>query len=161
MMRGMKLCVVLLIGALALAGCSAPSKDEVSVQNVVSTSTQSMVETPSSAAAMVTDIQKKPVPEKPDVSRIVLTLDKKASYSTSREGNRLIINIFNAKMKSSIKQLDVKDPVITSIMTTQIGNGVKSVVELVNQDIAYRPSTTSDPFQIMVDVWQISSKKHL
>ena len=132
-MRGIKLCVILLIGALAFAGCSASSKDEVSVQSAAATATQSMVETKSSAVAMVTDIQKKPVPEKPEVSRIVLTLDKKASYSTSREGGRLIINIFNAEMKSSIKQLDVKDPVISSITTTQIGNSVKSVVALVKR----------------------------
>ena len=102
-MRGIKLYVILLIGALAFAGCSASSKDEVSMQNAAVTATQSMVETKSSTMAMVTDIRKDPVPDKPEVSRIVLTLDKKASYSTSREGGRLIVNIFNAQMKSSIK----------------------------------------------------------
>jgi len=90
-----------------------------------------------------------------------MTLDKKASYSTSREGNRLIVNVFSAKMKSSIKQIEVRDPVIKSITAKQVGNSVKSVVELVNQDMAYRPSTSTDPFQIFIDIWQISPKTAL
>lgn len=155
-MRGIKTCVVLLLGVVVLAGCAPSPDDEMSIQSV--SSNAPMVETQSSSMAMVTDILKKPIPDKPDVSRVVLTLDQKASYSTSREGNRLIVNVFNAKMKSSIQQLEVQDPVINSITTKQVGNSVKSVVELVSQDIAYRPSTDTDPFQIVIDVWQIASK---
>jgi len=158
-MRGIKICIVLLLSVLVVAGCAPSSKDDMSVQSV--SSKVPMVETQSSSIAMVTDILKKPIPDKPDVSRVVLMLDRKASYSTSREGNRLIVNVFNAKMKSSIKQLEVQDPVIKSITTKQVGNSVKSVVELVSQDIAYRPSTETDPFQIVIDVWQMGTKTAL
>ncbi len=155
-MRGITTCVIVLFGVLLLAGCGASPKDGMSVQSM--SSDTPMVETQSGSTAMVTDILKKAIPDKPDVSRVVLTLDQKASYSTSREGNRLIVNVFNAKMKSSIQQLEVQDPVVKSITTKQVGNSVKSVVELVGQDIAYRPSTETDPFQIIIDVWQIGSK---
>lgn len=155
-MRGIKTCVVVLFGVFLLVGCGASPNNEMSLQTV--SSNTSMVETQSGSTAMVTDILKKAVPDKPDVSRVVLTLDRKASYSTSREGNRLIVNVFNAAMKSSIQQLEVQDPVVKSITTKQVGNSVKSVVELVGQDIAYRPSTDTDPFQIVIDVWQIGTK---
>ncbi len=155
-MRGIKTCIVVLFGVFLLVGCGASPNNEMSVQSV--SSNTSMVETQSTSTAMVTDILKKAVPDKPDVSRVVLTLDRKASYSTSREGNRLIVNVFNATMKSSIQQLEVQDPVVMSITTKQVGNSVKSVVELVGQDIAYRPSTGTDPFQIVIDVWSIGTK---
>lgn len=146
----------LIIGVLVLAGCGASSQDAMSVQSMGAETP--MVETQSGSTAMVTDILKKTIPDKPDVSRVVISLDQKASYSTSREGNRLIVNVFNAKMKSSIQELDVQDPVVKTITTKQVGNSVKSVIELIGPEIAYRPSTEADPFAIVIDVWQIGSK---
>lgn len=161
-MRITKICVICLLGVYGLAGCGTSLKTKES--SVQSTSTESqplLVKTKTPSIATVTDIIRETVPEKPGVTRVVMTLDKKASYATSREGNRLIVNVFSAKMKSSIKQIEVRDPVISSITAKQVGNSVKSVVELVNQDVAYRPSTSADPFRIIVDIWQISSKTAL
>ena len=70
----------------------------------------------------------------------------------------MIVNVFNAQMTSSMKQLEVRDPVVKSIVAKQVGSSVKSVIELVNPDIAYTPSTSTDPYQILVDIWHISPK---
>jgi polysaccharide export outer membrane protein len=150
-----------ILGVYLLSGCGTPSTSkDVSVKSAED-SQSLIVKSKTSSIALVTDITKKSVPEKPGVTRVMMTLDRKASYATSREGNRLIVNVFSAKMKSSIKQIEVRDPVIKSITAKQVGNSVKSIVELVNQDVAYRPSTSTDPFRIFVDVWQISPKTAL
>jgi polysaccharide biosynthesis/export protein len=155
-MRGRMTILIVLCSVTLLAGCGASPKEGVSVQSMTPGSPP-LIETQSGATAMVTDILKKTAPDKPEVSRVVLTLDQKASYSTSREGNRLIVNVFNAKMKSSLQELVVQDPVVKSISTRQVGNSVRSVVELVGPDIAYRPSTEADPFQIVIDVWPLTT----
>jgi polysaccharide export outer membrane protein len=161
-MRITKICVICILGIYLLSGCGAPSTSkDVSVKSASTDSQPLIVKSKTSSIALVTDITKESVPEKPGVTRVVMTLDRKASYATSREGNRLIVNVFSAKMKSSIKQIEVRDPVIKSITAKQVGNSVKSIVELVDQDVAYRPSTSPDPFRIVVDVWQISPKTDL
>ena len=145
---------------LLLAGCGGtPAEKDVSVKGVSQTAAgQPKITKKESAIAVLEEITKAS-PDKPGVTRVVMTLDQKASYSTSREGDRLIINIFNARMKSSIKELEVRDdPVVASITATQIGNSVKSIVKLVEPDVAYTPSTSTDPFQIFVDVWKLSAQ---
>jgi polysaccharide export outer membrane protein len=157
-MRILKTLLVCIVGLFVLSGCGAPSKDqEVSARSMVAKPQQQAI----SAMATVTAVTKEAVADKPGVARVVMMLDKQAQYSTSREGNQLIVNVFNAKMKSSIKQLEVRDPVVKLITTKQIGNSVKGVVDLVNQDVAYTPSTATDPFRIVIDIWQISSKTAL
>lgn len=157
-----KLFCIVFVAALVFGGCATPSKNETaSVKNVPNTSQQPGGGVSSPAVAMVMDIQKQSLPDKPEVTRVVLALDKKVSYSTSREGNQLIINVFSAKMKSSLAQLDIQDPVIKTITTKQVGNSVKSVIELASQEVAYRPSTSPDPFQIVIDVWRVSSQTAL
>ena len=148
--------VVLLLVYL-LSGCGSPATDsDVSVQSVsVEKQTQAAV-TKGSSAAMITDISKRAVKEKPGVTRVVIALDKKASYATSREGSQLIVNVFNAQMKSSLKQIEVQDPVVKSIVARQQGSSVKNIIELTGPDVAYTPSTSNDPYQILVDVWQLS-----
>ena len=161
-MRITKICVIGVLGASLVSGCGASSsKEATAVKSMATKSPQPIVETKTPAMATVMDITKTALPEKPEVARVVIALDKKASYSTSREGNQLIIEVFGAKMKSSITQLDVRDPVIKSITAKQIGTSVKSVIELVEQDVAYKPSTEMNPFRILIDVWQISAKTAL
>ncbi len=143
------------------SGCGTPLKDkEVSVKST-SKSQQPIVKTQMSSMAMVNEITREAVPEKPGVTRVIMTLDKKASYSTSREGNQLIVNVFSATMKPSMKQLEVRDPVVKSITAKQVGNSVKSIIELLSPDVAYKPSTSTNPFQILIDIWQISPKTAL
>lgn len=142
-----------------LSGCSqSPKSDEVSVKNLPMKPQTVAGITQQDALATVTDIQKTAVAEKPEASRVIMTLNKKASYATSRQGNQLVINIFGAQMTSSLKQLELSDPLVKSVVAKQVGNSVKGVIELVNPDIAYTPSTTIDPFQIVLDIWPISSK---
>jgi polysaccharide export outer membrane protein len=161
-MRIIKIYLVCILGLYGLLGCGGPSNEkEISVKGVSTKPQQSVVETKTPSIATVATITREAVPEKPGVTRVIMLLDKQAQYSTSREGNSLIVNVFNAKMKSSIKQLEVQDPVIKSITAKQVGNSVKGIIELVHQDVAYTPSTSTNPFQIFVDIWQISSKTAL
>ena len=154
-MKIAKACCVILLLAYVLSGCGSPASDsEMSVQSV-SIETQSGAAMESSVAT-ITDISKRAVKEKPGVTRVVIALDKKASYATSRENNQLIVSVFNAQMESSLKQLEVQDPVVKSIVARQQGSSVKNVIELVGSDVAYRPSTSKDPYQILIDVWQLS-----
>ncbi|MCP4403873.1 MAG: hypothetical protein GY801_42025 [bacterium] len=156
-MKIAKACCVIFLLVYVLSGCGSPAGDsDVSVQSVpVEKQTQSGALEKSSAAT-ITAISKRTVKEKPGVTRVVITLDKKASYATSREGNQLVVNVFNAQMKSFLKQLDVQDPVVKSIVARQQGSSVKSIIDLTGPDVAYTPSTSSDPYQILVDVWQLS-----
>lgn len=157
-MKKMKICIwcVFIVELYVLTGCGASSKEqEVSIKTVTTQSQQNQG-TMTTMASLVTDITRETVKEKPGVTRVVIALSQKASYATSRDGNQLIINIFNAQMGSSIKQVDVQDPIVKSIIARQVGNSVKGMIELLNQDIAYTPSTLTDPFRIVVDVWQIS-----
>nr|MBD3325756.1 hypothetical protein [candidate division KSB3 bacterium] len=147
------ICVFVVV---SLAGCGVLSRDEdMAVQRTSAPRVQSM-EGGTASEARVLDIATEAVPDKAGVTRVVVTLDKKTSYSTSREGSQLILTMFNATMASSLKQLEVKDPVVKSVVAKQVGNSVKGTIELVNQDIAYRPSTTTAPFQIVLDMWQLS-----
>lgn len=142
-----------------LSGCGPSAKDaEVSVKDLPMKPQSVVSTTQPDALATVTDIQKSDVAEKPEARRVLLTLDKKASYATSRQGNQLVINIFGAQMTASLKQLEVSDPLIKSVVAKQVGNSVKGVIELVNPDIAYTPSTTENPFRIVLDIWPISSQ---
>ena len=156
-MKIAKACCVILLLVYVLSGCGSPATDsEMSVQSVsIGTQAQSDAGKEPSAAT-ITDISKRAVKEKPGVTRVVITLDKKASYATSREGNQLIVNVFNAQMKSALKQLDVQDPVVKSIVARQQGSSVKNTIELTGADVAYTPSTSNDPYRIFVDVWQLS-----
>ena len=158
MKRIMQIGLIVVIALGILTGCSQSSKEsEVSVKTVpMKPQTVSMGKDDS--LAMVTNITKDIVAEKPGVSRVILTLSKKASYATSRQGNQLIINVFGAQMTSSLKQLEVSDPIITSVVAKQVGNSVKGIIELAAPDIAYTPSTSTDPFQIFLDIWAIAPK---
>ena len=152
-----KICLLVFVGLFILSGCGMSKESEVSVKSV-SSKPQPIVAAKGQEVATVTDIAKSSVQGKPEVSRVVITLDKKVSYSTSRQGNQLIINIFSARMKSSLKELEFTDPVIKAIVAKQVGNSVKGVVDLTTSDIAYTPSTSTNPFQIFLDVWPISPK---
>ncbi|PIE33738.1 hypothetical protein CSA56_10455 [candidate division KSB3 bacterium] len=157
-MKLLKLCCVFILGVFVLVGCGSISlEDGVSEQSIASEGQDSKGGTPSSATTIV-GVSKKSVKDKPGVTRVVLSLNKKASYATSREGNQLIVNVFNAQMTASMKQLEVRDPVVKSIVAKQVGSSVKNIIELVSPDIAYTPSTSTDPYQILIDIWQISPK---
>lgn len=161
-MKIVKMCFILILGLGILSGCGSVLKEkEVSGTSMSVKSQRQTVNVGTPAVSMVTNITRESVKDKPGVTRVVITLDKKATYSTSREGSQLIVNVFNAKMTSSLKQLEVRDPIVKSIMTKQVGNSVKGVIDLVSQDVAYTPSTSTDPFQIFIDVWQISPKTAL
>ncbi len=109
-----------------------------------------------SSIATVMGMTQSPVKDKPGVTRITLTLDREASFSTSREGNQLIVNVFNAQMASSLTPVKVDDPVVKGMMAKQTGNSVKGMIDLVNPDVAYTPSKAGDPQRIFIDVWQIT-----
>ena len=128
MKRIMQIGLIVVIALSILTGCSQSSKEsEVSVKTVPM-KPQTVSIGKDDSLAMVTNITKSMVAEKPGVSRVILTLSKKASYATSRQGNQLIINIFGAQMTSSLKQLEVSDPIITSVVAKQVGNSVKGLL---------------------------------
>ncbi len=154
-MRRMRTYVVLSIVLAILLGCGTVPKEDTAMKS------QQTLSRDSSSLALVTDITKGIVTGKIGVTRVVIALNEKAKYSTLRNGNQLIVNIHGAKMRSSLKQLEVRDPVIKSVTAKQVGNTVKSVVDLVNQDIAYHLSKAESPFRIFVDIWQISPKTGL
>ncbi len=118
-------------------------------------------EVQTAAETTVIGITKSGVKDRPEATRVIFMLDKKASYSTSRENNQLIVNVFNAQMRSSLKELEVQDPLVKEIVTKQVGNSVKGVIELVNAEIAYTPSTSADPYQIMIDIWPLAPQASL
>lgn len=158
MKRIIQIGLMVIVAGWLLTGCGQSSKEsEVSVKTL-SMQPQTVSTEKDDSLAIVTDLTKSMVAEKPGVSRVILTLSKKASYATSRQGNQLIINVFGAQMTSSLKQLELSDPIITSVTAKQVGNSVKGIVELTTPDIAYTPSTSTDPFQILLDIWTISPK---
>ena len=81
-MRITKICVIGILGLSILSGCGAPSTSkEVSVKSTSTESQPLIVKAKASSIALVTDITREMVPEKPGVTRIVMTLDRKASYA--------------------------------------------------------------------------------
>ncbi len=162
MMKIIRIGFVIILGLSVFAGCGTLSKEkELSKKPMSMESQRQTVGVGIASVSRLTNISREAVKDKPGVTRVVLTLDKKASYSTSREGSHLIVNVFNAKMPSSLKELEVRDPVVKSIVAKQVGNSVKSIIDLVSADIAYTPSTSTTPFQILIDVWQIAPKTTL
>ncbi len=134
-----------------LSGCGTVPKEKAAPKPP-----RAVMSEKSGDVATVTDISRESVKEKPDVTRVVIKLDQKANYSTLRNGNQLVVNIHGAKMESSLKQFDVRDPIIQSVTAKQVGNTVKSVIELTSEDIAYRLTKSKNPLHILVDVWRIS-----
>ena len=87
-MKLLKLCCVVVVGLYVLVGCGTPSTEsDISVQSV-SSGEQASVGA-SSTMATIFGITKKAVEDKPGVTRVVLSLNKKASYATSREGKAI------------------------------------------------------------------------
>ena len=103
-MKIVRKCLIVFFGLYFLSGCGTPSKDdEISVKNMSMKPQQQTVSVDQTSIATVMNISKSSVQGKPGVTRVIIALDKKASYSTSREGNELVVNVFNAKMESSLK----------------------------------------------------------
>ncbi len=142
-----------------MSGCGNPATEsEVSIENMSSTQQVQASDSQKSSIAMVTGMTQSPVKDKPGVTRVTLTLDREASFSTSREGNQLIVNVFNAQMASSMTPVTAEDPVVKGMVAKQTGNSVKAMIELVNPEVAYTPSKAGDPQRIFIDIWQIASQ---
>ena len=144
-------------GALIMAGCgSSASKSEVSLSKnapkIQSGSAQQ------AGTTTLVEMTSGAVKEKPGVTRVVLTLDGDASFSTSREGNQLIVNVFNAKLNSSVQPVSVNDTVVKTLTAKEAGNSVKGMIELVSSEVAYTPSKGTNPNRIFIDVWRLSSQ---
>ncbi len=142
-------------GVLIIAGCGSPaSKNEVSLSKnapkIQSGSAQQ------SGTTTLVEMTSGAVKEKPGVTRVVLTLDGDASFSTSREGNQLIVNVFNAKLNSSVQTVSVNDTVVRMLTAKEVGNSVKGMIELVSSEVAYTPSKGANPSRIFIDVWRLS-----
>lgn len=142
-----------------MSGCGNPATEsEVSIEKMSSTQQVQASDSQKSSIAMVTGMTQSPVKDKPGVTRVTLTLDREASFSTSREGNQLIVNVFNAQMASSVTPVTAEDPVVKGMAAKQTGNSVKAMIELVNPEVAYTPSKAGDPQRIFIDIWQIASQ---
>ena len=142
-----------------MSGCGNPATEsEVSIEKMSSTQQVQASDSQKSSIAMVTGMTQSPVKDKPGVTRVTLTLDREASFSTSREGNQLIVNVFNAQMASSMTPVTAEDPVVKGMVAKQTGNSVKAMIELVNPEVAYTPSKAGDPQRIFIDIWQIASQ---
>ena len=127
-MRIRKASLGFVLGASLLIGCGASQENEaVSMKQPALKSQAAEVQT--AAETTVIGITKSGVKDRPEATRVIFMLDKKASYSTSRENNQLIVNVFNAQMKSSLKELEVQDQLVKAIVTKQVGNSVKGVIE--------------------------------
>jgi len=159
-MKMMKCYGWMTIGLLIMSGCGNPATEsEVSLEKKTASNQQIQNnDAPKTSIATVMGMTQAPVKDKPGVTRVTLTLDREASFSTSREGNQLIVNVFNAQMAASLTPVKVDDPVVKGMMAKQAGNSVKGMIELVNPDVAYTPSKTGDPQRILIDIWQIGSQ---
>ncbi|GAK53622.1 GumA protein [Candidatus Moduliflexus flocculans] len=158
-MKMMKFYGWITVGLLMVSGCGNPATE--SDVSMGKTAAASKVQTQGSDAqkssfATVMGMTQSPVKDKPGVTRVTLTLDREASFSTSREGNQLLVNVFNAQAASSLTPANVDDPVVKAISAKQTGSSVKAIIELVNADVAYTPSKAGDPSRILVDIWQIA-----
>ncbi|PID58238.1 hypothetical protein CSB45_03995 [candidate division KSB3 bacterium] len=149
-MKIAKTCCVILFLMYVLSGCGSPSSDsELSVQSM-SVGKQGQ----RTSVATITDMS---IREKPGrVTRVLITLDKKAPYATSREGDQLIVSVFNARLNSSLKQLELQNPVVKSVVSQQKGNDVKNIIKLIGTEVAYRPGILKNPSRIYVDIWKLS-----
>ena len=152
-MKIMKFYGWMTVGVLMMSGCGNPATEsEVSIEKASSTQQAQASDSQKSSIAMVTGMTQSPVKDKPGVTRVTLTLDREASFSTSREGNQLIVNVFNAQMASSVAPVTAEDPVVKGMVAKQTGNSVKAMIELVNTEVAYTPSKAGDPPRIFIDI---------
>lgn len=158
-MKIMKFYGWMAVGVLMMSGCGNPATEsDVSMEKMSSTQQAQASDSQKSSIAMVTGMTQSPVKDKPGVTRVTLMLDREASFSTSREGNQLIVNVFNAQMASSVAPVTAEDPVVKGMVAKQTGNSVKAMIELVNPEVAYTPSKAGDPQRIFIDIWQIASQ---
>lgn len=90
------------------------------------------------------------------IDRFIFELDQEAQYSLLQARNKLIMEIPHTVINPPHQEIPVQDGQIKSVTVEQIGSSmVRTIFTLTDEQFAYSPKTSEQPFRIILDIKRI------